>query len=204
MTWEIPVAYTAEISRTNPSCILFLIDQSRSMAEEFGRQPEKRKCDGVADAINRLLQNLIIKCTKSEGVRDWFHVGVICYGERVGSAFGGELEGRNLVPISELKLNPLRIEQRNKKEDDGAGGIVERSIRFPIWFEPVAKGGTLMREALELAQETISGFLSQFPNCRPPIVINITDGQRSGTRCQCAEVIVFHGWLCIALQCPYL
>jgi hypothetical protein len=48
--------YTAELSRTNPTSLIFLIDQSSSMAEAFGAQPEKPKADGVADSINRLLQ----------------------------------------------------------------------------------------------------------------------------------------------------
>ena len=69
--------YIAEISRGNPSCFLFLIDQSGSMRDPFGVDPSKRKADGVADAINRLLQNLAIKCAKMEGVRDYYHVGVL-------------------------------------------------------------------------------------------------------------------------------
>ncbi len=42
--------YSAEISRTNPTAILFLLDQSSSMLEPFGGQPDRRKADGVADA----------------------------------------------------------------------------------------------------------------------------------------------------------
>ena len=56
------MAYSAEISRANPTCLLFLTDQSSSMAASFGRQPDKRKCDGVAEAINRLLYDLSLKC----------------------------------------------------------------------------------------------------------------------------------------------
>jgi len=40
------------------------------MSDSFGGGTGKRKADGVADAINRLLQNLVIKCAKSEGVPD--------------------------------------------------------------------------------------------------------------------------------------
>src|SRR5438477_144384 len=40
------------------------------MLEAFGAQPEKRKADGVADAINRLLQNLVLKCAKADGERN--------------------------------------------------------------------------------------------------------------------------------------
>src|SRR5689334_17366999 len=112
--------YTAEISRTKPTCFLFLVDQSSSMLEPFGRQPEKQKAEGVADALNRLLQNLALKCAKSEGIRDYFYVGVFAYGGRVTSALGGALAGQPVVPISALANNPLRVEQRLRKVDDGA------------------------------------------------------------------------------------
>ena len=72
------MAYSAEISRANPSCFVFLIDQSGSMADVFGAgEGNQKKADGVADAINRLLQNLVLKCAKEEGIRDFFHIGVI-------------------------------------------------------------------------------------------------------------------------------
>ena len=45
------MAYTAEISRTNPTAILFLLDQSSSMLEPIGGQPDKSKATGVADAL---------------------------------------------------------------------------------------------------------------------------------------------------------
>ena len=56
--------YSAEISRTNPTALLFLLDQSSSMLEPFGGQPDKSKAEGVADALNRLLQNIVLKCAK--------------------------------------------------------------------------------------------------------------------------------------------
>ena len=62
--------YAAEISRTNPACVLLLVDQSGSMGEPFAAMPDRKKCEGVADAVNRLLQNLVLKCAKADGVRD--------------------------------------------------------------------------------------------------------------------------------------
>jgi hypothetical protein len=169
--------YIAEISRQNPSCFLFLIDQSGSMRDPFGAESGRRKADGVADAINRLLQNLVIKCAKTEGVRDYYNVGVIGYGHRSGPAFAGPLAGRELVPVSEAAANPARVDERVKKADDGAGGLVDQTIRFPIWFDPVANGGTPMCQAIGRATTILQGWLSQHPDCFPPIVINITDGE---------------------------
>ncbi len=172
------MAYQAEISRTNPSCFLFLIDQSGSMSDPFGGgESSKKKADSVADAINKLLQNLVIKCAKNDGVRDYYNVGVIGYGASVGSAFAGSLAGKDLVPISQIANSPARIEERKKKVDDGAGGLVDQTIKFPIWFDPVAEGGTPMCQALAQAKTIIQEWIAQHPSCFPPIVINITDGE---------------------------
>ncbi len=170
------MAYSAEISRANPSMFLFLLDQSGSMADPFGGGGGK-KDQKVADAINNLLFNLTIKCAKSEGVRDYYHVGVIGYGEKVGPALGGALAGKELIPISQVADAPERVEERTKKVEDGAGGLVEQKVRFPIWFSPVSKGGTPMNEALKAAQRIVEGWLTEHPDCFPPIVINITDGE---------------------------
>ena len=48
-------------------------------------------------AINRLLQNLVIKCAKGEGINDYYVIGVIGYGKQVGPAFGGPLAGRKTI-----------------------------------------------------------------------------------------------------------
>jgi hypothetical protein len=171
--------YRAEISRTNPSLILLTIDQSGSMEDPFGSGPTGRsKADSLADALNRLLQNLVIKCTKSEGIRDYYHVGVIGYGETgVGPAFIGSLKGKDVVSISEIGNNPARVENRMKKIDDGTGGILEQAVKFPVWFDPIAKGGTPMCEALRRAKTIIYNWLTKHPGCYPPIIINISDGE---------------------------
>ena len=169
--------YSAEISRSNPTAILFLLDQSSSMREPFGRQPEKSKADGVADALNRLLQNFFLKCAKADGICDFFHVGMIRYGGRVESAFGGALAAGTLVPVSRIADNPLRVELRTRKVDDAAGGLTDQDFKFPVWFEARPTGRTPMCEALAKAKEYLQAFLDAQPDCYPPIVINITDGK---------------------------
>lgn len=171
------MAYNAEISRANPSTFLFLIDRSGSMDDPFGGDGGRKKADLVADAINRLLQNLVIKCAKEEGIRDYFYVGVIGYGDKVGPALAGPLAGRDLVSISELGNSPARIEERVKKVEDGAGGLVDQTIRFPVWFDPAAHGATPMCQALVQAHDVLARWIPQHPDSFPPIVINLTDGE---------------------------
>lgn len=171
------MAYQAEISRVNPSCFVFLLDQSGSMSDRFGGDAAGSKADQLATVINRLLANLVIKCSKDEGVRDYFDVGVIAYGSTVGPALGGNLTGQVLVPISQLANNPLRIEERVQKVSDGAGGLVEQSVKFPVWFNPKADGGTPMCQAFRLAWNSLREWVGLHPDSFPPIIFNITDGE---------------------------
>lgn len=169
--------YSAEISRSNPTCFLFLIDQSGSMGDVFPGEGSKKKAEGVADAINKLLQNLVIRCAKEEGVRDYFHVGVIGYGSSIGPAFGGALAGKELAPISEIANSPVRIEERSKKVDDGAGGLVDQKVRFPIWFDATVGGGTPMCQALGQGKRILQQWVGQHSTGFPPVAIHITDGE---------------------------
>lgn len=172
------MGYSAEISRGNPTCFLFLIDQSGSMADRFGLgEATMSKAEGAATAINRLLQELVLTCAKEEGIRDYFHLGVIGYGNSVASGFAGSLAGRDLVPISEVGNNPARVEDRVKKMDDGAGGIIDKKVRFPIWFDPVSNGGTPMCQTFQKAEGILQGWLAAHPTCFPPVVFHITDGE---------------------------
>ena len=171
------MSYTAEISRTHPSCFVFLIDQSGSMQEGWAGESGKNKAEGLSTIVNRLLQNLVLKCAKSEGVRDYYDVGVIGYGATVGPAFSGALAGKELVPVGEIANQPARIEERSKKVDDGAGGVLDQNVKFPIWFDAVANGGTPMCQAMARAQSILSRWVAEQPTSFPPIVINITDGQ---------------------------
>jgi len=171
------VPYEAEISRTNPTCFLFLIDQSGSMSQPFGGESGKRKSDGVADAMNRLLQTLVFRTAKGEVILDRYHVGVIGYRDHAQGALAGLPAQQLLVRISEIANHPVRIEQRTKKVEDGAGGLVDQTFQFPVWFEATAGGRTAMCEALDLAQQAVGRFIGEHPDCFPPIVVNITDGE---------------------------
>ena len=170
------MSHEAQISRNNPTAFLFVVDQSGSMSDRMSIG--KSKAEFVSDALNRTLMNLIGRCTKSEGVRDYFEVGVIGYGGRgVDNGFSGALGSRVLNPVSAIEQSPTRVEDRKKKMDDGAGGIVETSVKFPVWFEPRADGGTPMRAALTKAAEELAAWCDAHPESYPPTVLHVTDGE---------------------------
>jgi hypothetical protein len=168
--------YSAQISRTNPACILLLIDQSGSMEKPFAERPDECKAAVVAEAVNSLLRNLVLRSAKADGVRDYFHVGVIGYGLKVAAKLGGKLPGDVLVPISKLADKPLRVEKRTKYVRDELGEVAEQTAKFPVWFDAEAKGKTPMVEAFAAAADTVDRFVAKYPDAYPPIVLNLTDG----------------------------
>lgn len=160
-----------------PTCFVFVVDQSASMDDRIGGEMPQKKSEVVADAINRLLAELTLRCAKEEGVRDYFHVAVLGYGGTVNSAFSGPLVGRDLVAISEIADAPARIEERSKKMSDGAGGLVEQKVKFPIWLDAKAGGGTPMVQALTRAESLVTSWVEQHPAGFPPVVLHLTDGE---------------------------
>lgn len=165
--------YAAEISRNSPGCLLFLIDQSGSMEEPIaggGGQPKKQV---VADAVNRLLYNTVLRCAKEDGVRPYFDVGVWSYGGNndVSRAFSADV-----VSIKEIAERSKRTEDRRRRVPDGAGGVYEEDFQMPIWFDPVAAGKTPMHAAFSAAAGPLKNWLGQHPASFPPIVIHLTDG----------------------------
>jgi uncharacterized protein YegL len=172
------MAYEAEISRANPTCFLFLIDHSTSMVDPLmGIPGNPRKAEFVADALNKVIQSLVVTASKDVDVRRYFQIGLIGYGSDVHPGLGGDLGSQDLVWIDEIYQKPLRIEERLKKESDGAGGFIEITTKFPIWVNPIARGQTPMCQALEKSIQILEPWVAEHRMSFPPTVINLTDGE---------------------------
>lgn len=171
--------YSAQITRANPTCIILLIDQSASMADPFSGDRAVKKSDFVAEVVNHTLHDLVIRSTKTEEIRNYYYVSVIGYGRKVGPAFGGPLEQRQLAPIADVADYPLQVKTSYKKVADGAGGWVEIPVRFPVWMHPAAAGKTPMCEALFRVKGILESWLSEHPQGFPPTVLHLTDGESS-------------------------
>jgi hypothetical protein len=149
------------------------------MADPFSGDSARKKSDFVAEVVNHTLHDLVIRCTKTEEVRNYYHVSVIGYGRHVGSCFAGPLSARNIVPISEVADYPLQVKSSYKRVSDGAGGWVEIPVRYPVWIHPASDGKTPMCEALARAKDILQGWLLEHPRGFPPTVLHLTDGESS-------------------------
>ncbi len=165
------MAYDRRIDREHPSLVLLLLDQSGSMSATMGGD-HRTRAEAVADAVNSVLFELVLRCVKDagEGPRHYYDVGVVGYAVRdqVGSVLGGELADRRIVSSIALAEHPLRLEETAR---DGG-----RTVRTPVWVEPLAIGSTPMCEALDLAGTICAEWIEEHPNSFPPVVINLTDG----------------------------
>ena len=151
--------YTQSISRQNKACFLFLLDQSFSMEEPLGNS-SNRKCDELVAAINGWLQNMAIRASGDEGIKDWMDIGVFGYrtdqqaNPIIESALQGPLAGRVLCSISEIGSNPARIDETAISWRDAKDGW-----RYTL----DRKSGAL---TVILASATGGNFL--FDRCRLP------------------------------------
>jgi hypothetical protein len=168
--------YKQEISATKslPGCLLVLLDQSGSMAEQFGAD-KRSKAVAAARAVNMALEAVVDQCTKGESVRDYFHTGVIGYGTNTAvELLGGGSGPAGLLTASELETK-AQIEEIETEEVDEIGKL--KVVKCSKWFDPVCAGGTPMDEALKMAGEKLKAWVAKYPNSFPPIVLNITDGE---------------------------
>lgn len=172
--------YTAQVTRSSPSAFVFLIDQSGSMKQQvtyLGKPVSK--AEAVARIVNEILQEIINRCQKSDGVRDYFDIAVIGYGQddTADFAWEGALQGRKFVAPSELAANYLSVETV-VVQDVVRGVPMERTKHLKQWITPKADALTPMKNALEKAADLLEAWLvdHRAGDHFPPLVLNITDG----------------------------
>ncbi len=168
--------YSAEISRTNPTAYLFVVDQSASMNDPMTNG--ESKASFVADVVNKTLRDLVIRCTREDGVRDYFDVGIITYSNRdVKNGLPASLSSDWLAPISAVADNTTRVEDRSRQVDDGTGNLVDQVFKFPVWLDAHGYGGTPMQAAIAEAAHVIAEWSDTHPSSFPATVLHITDGE---------------------------
>lgn len=157
-------------SSAHPGYIIFLIDQSGSMSEDYA--DGRTKAEFTALVINRTINEIINTNMDGDKVKDRVFISLIGY----GGGGGNSVDDIRSDYLSEFSNSPLRLEKMKKKVSDGAGGLVEIDEEMPIFVEPVANGLTPMGEALKFAKQLIEGWISKKPDNPAPVIINISDG----------------------------
>ena len=164
--------YTAEISRANPACFLFLVIQCMTVPAYS------------ADAVNRIVDTLSQRCSSGMDIRGYFHIGIL--GFTTGGFLGmgsmkntytlpGTAPEQPFLPISQV-VEVAEIQERKVKENYGGGEVVEVTRRMPVWLRHQNGGLDPMCEMLESIEPPLRNWIDGHPNSYPPIVIILCDG----------------------------
>lgn len=170
--------YTHEITRSNRTAFLIAIDQSCSMQESvIVRSRRMTKAEAVAVITDRLIDELIMRARREEGVRNYYDIAVIGYGDdEVRPLLGDTLD---FVPVTVLASREVgnRTLQFERLLPSGERSMAHETITE--WIAPHAAGSTPMYEALTTAASLVERWCAEPQNAEsfPPIIFNITDGE---------------------------
>jgi hypothetical protein len=175
--------YTAQITRNTPTAFIFMVDHSVSMNRTtnlFGE--EMTMAEAASRIVNQQINELVLRCIKSNEVRHYYDIAVIGYGQDAYYAWNGDLEGRKFVSPEELRDNPykkitVREEKRTRK------GTTVREVEKVQWMEARHDGSwTHVDKAFDLVHGLLDEWMSEHhdKDCYPPTIINITDGEFNG------------------------
>lgn len=162
--------YRADIARSSPTAIVFLLDQSSSMGGAWTDGMRKR--DAVAQFVNDTLYELLLASTRQDGVRPYLDISVIGYGGE------GPTGIRYLLPNSS-KTSPFVsvIDLEDLAELSEVRRPTGTVVSLPTWIKPHADGLTPMSAAMIAAAHALKTWVMRNPASFPPIVFNITDGE---------------------------
>ncbi len=186
--------YAKQITRSSPALFVLLIDRSGSMREPvvFGGEQITR-AEAVTRVVNPFISELVYRCQREEGVRDYIFLQAIGYG------------GDGVRPLLSSALKPVSVSSLAASAREVRHRLVERRLangntsvgRFAetVWIEPAAGGDTPMGQALGKAAGIVARWCADPAHAAgyPPVVINITDGEASDASpvelCSAAESI---------------
>ncbi len=170
--------YTREITRSHRGAFVIAIDQSASMQESTVLANEvMTKAEAVAVVTGRLVDELVMRARRDDGVRDYYDLAIVGYscGE-VYSLLGAEPA---FVPVNVVASHiPERFSIRVERLLP-SGGREEASERLTAWVRPHAEGDTPMYEMLLTVRDMVERWCADPRNSDsfPPVVFNITDGE---------------------------
>lgn len=162
--------YEADVSRRNPALWVLLVDHGPNPWYADSTGPTK-----IANIANELIRSLVLPCVRQEGVLDRYYVALLEYGKSSNPRLNRF--GKDLIPISEVADNPIRVETKFRKCPDGSGGLIEEGFKVPVWIEPRSEPERCTCSALSYAAKLCEEWIRDHPGTYPPTVINITGGE---------------------------
>lgn len=155
-------------SSATPGLLIILVDKSGSMMLKYKNESDSRTVFATR-AINRVINDIIKKNFNGTEPKNRCFISVISYCADVKEECSGYLK--------DLYKSPKRVETVTKKISDGAGGLVDKKVKMPIWVEPTdTDTWTDMKGAFLMAKKIVEDWVADKPDNPAPVIINISDG----------------------------
>lgn len=155
-------------SSATPGLLIILVDKSGSMMLKYKNESDSRTVFATR-AINRVINDIIKKNFNGTEPKNRCFISVISYCADVKEECSGYLK--------DLYKSPKRVETVTKKVSDGAGGLVDKNVKMPIWVEPTdTDTWTDMKGAFLMAKKLVEDWVADKPDNPAPVIINISDG----------------------------
>ena len=162
---KVTKSYETPITRQHPALMVLLLDQSGSMQNAWWQGGTKAQ--GLAEAVNNLIESLSLMSIRQREVRHYFDVAVLGYS---GSTVASMLQGST---VSNPILSITRASELGQKQTIRQGDITVERL---VWVTAKANGQTPMCQAISAAASVTKDWAASHQDSFPPIVINISDG----------------------------
>lgn len=180
--------YENNFTRANPGLIVFLIDQSKSMADPWSGG--KTLAEQTAMSINRCIHEMVLRFTKGTIIKDSANIIMIGYGGTENSMEAELLRSGSIATL--VSDDSIPVQHLKQKISDGAGGIIEIDFDLKEYLTPKAVWGTPMASAFQLASALVTEWVTRAKETVDdegnsmvrddsldpvPLIINISDGE---------------------------
>tara|TARA_B100000003_G_C10913382_1_gene364163 strand:- start:942 stop:1778 length:837 start_codon:yes stop_codon:yes gene_type:complete len=164
--------YTQNLQTKNPGCIIFMVDQSGSMAAADPKTQHSLAFTAKR-ATDLTISEIVAACIKQGVVMPRVWIGAYGYSTQYPNNVKWIIKGKQydtadhagLISIVDLE------ETDNEYYDDN------NELFINDYAEEAANGGTPMGSAFDEVLSLVENFAQNHSSAHPPIVINISDGE---------------------------
>lgn len=173
--------YTQTVTHNHRAAFIIAIDCSTSMQEMTRLNTTvMSKANAAALVCNMLIDELLIRSTRNNRVKNYYDMAVIGYsGDGVESLLPGSDSG--FISMERLAEHepPLYVTPIDQRLPTGM--TISAPITLHQWIKPKAQGKTPMYEALVTIYDMVSEWCNTPENrdSFPPMIFNISDGDCS-------------------------
>ena len=147
--------YTAHITKDNPTCALFIVNQSSPTCKEvLFEERMTPKTEVVSEIINRVIRSTISANYNNENDGKSIYFDAIGYGDYAYSLWGN----KGFLSMQEIA----------------------KSSNDHLWIKPRSEGGANLFMALRMAIKKIEKWIAMYPDSYPPSIIHITEYRYHG------------------------